>query len=570
MYASELSLKTPAMSKNEVTSLFDNNIRRTLFSDLNGRFQNLSNLSTVTNTLTPTINSEMNNSLDTSNPWQFRPKAGCSYLKPLSCEHLHTHIKHQFTNDKKHAYYSICCSTHGQIGRSRLRIGRGGRLLYDRRLPKESNELSSETKSHLAEKRILWRMPAKPDLTDDYKLHNHLTINNHDFDLSRKKFTNKSHTIIRVFNNTLMSLHSETNDSSYSVHKPSISTAGKFCPSFSSTNASVSAEEIDQSFIELDHPYSCTSKRITQALQTLTSTSELPSTPSSTILSPLCLCIDTPPTPPSTDPENDRSKAFTLPPTTSNMYNYPTTPPSVNHPNDTSTDSSNTNLTDSKLSTLLAFGSGQSLSLHSRFKNELLNNKNMRLFPSTSSTTTSENNISLLSSTAYAQLEQQQQIYNTTSSSSNNNNLLLNQMLTTALSNRLATVQPNLTSFSRSVSQTDSSSSHTNFPSIQPTTSTTSHFLLRVPAPGSINNQYNNLATNTPSKSSLFNSTTTNHRNVVIPSTTNETKNVLLPAPFTLFQHKTTNGYNGSISSFVAPTVKLSPIDSSSMITEVT
>ncbi|CAF0744148.1 unnamed protein product [Didymodactylos carnosus] len=496
IYSNDSSPKTPTMTKNEITSLFDSAIRRTLFSDHNGRFQNLANLPALTNALTPTVSNENNNSVDTSNPWQFRPKAGCRYLKSLSTEQLYTRLKYRTTNDKKSSYYNICCSTQGQIGRSRVRIGRGGRLLYDRRLPKESSKSIPETKQHFAEKPILWRMSAKPDLANDYKLHSHLTVNDHDLDLSRKHLTNKSRTIIRVVNDTLTSLYSETNDSTYSVIDPSISTTEIFYPSLSS-NESLLDEERKKSFIELDHPYSCTSKRVIQALKTLSSTSASSSThfSSTTTLSPLALSIDTPPTPPPTDHESDRSKSFILPPVTPNTYSYPTTPPTLNRSNDTPTDSSNTNITNSKLSTLLAFGSNPSLSSHSGFK-----------------------------------------------------------------------VQPNLTSSACSISQADSSLSHTISPSI----TTSSHFLLRVPAPGLINNQYNNPTTNTSSsKSSLFNSTA-NHRNVVIPSAVNETKNVLLPTPFTLFQHKTTNGYNGSITSFVAPSVKLSPIDSSSMITEVT
>jgi len=63
---------------------------------------------------------------ESMDPWQFRPKHGCRYLRPIDDEQqqqqrVPTH-RSSFST-----FYSLTCSERGQLGKRRIRIGRGGR-----------------------------------------------------------------------------------------------------------------------------------------------------------------------------------------------------------------------------------------------------------------------------------------------------------------------------------------------------------------------------------------------------------------------------------------------------------
>lgn len=129
---------------------------------------------------------------------------------------------------------------------------------------------------------VLWRLSSRPALKESYRLHSHLTVNDHTRSLSHHyqlKSTGKSSVYL--------------NDSFYRVNNPaSLHTGGKYPPSSSS--------------VELDHPYSCSSRRVNQALRTLAE--PLPPSPSSSpppisstnsITAPQqMMLLSTPPTPP--------------------------------------------------------------------------------------------------------------------------------------------------------------------------------------------------------------------------------------------------------------------------------
>ena len=134
---------------------------------------------------------------------------------------------------------------------------------------------------------ILWRLSARPALKESYRLHSHLTVRDHTMSLAHH-YQSKS--------SSLSSLYLD--DPFYHVNNSpsssSLNTGGKHPPSSS---------------IELDHPYSCSSRRVNQALRTLTEPQ--PPSPSSSPSPPLPLSsthpmsnpqqmilMSTPPTPP--------------------------------------------------------------------------------------------------------------------------------------------------------------------------------------------------------------------------------------------------------------------------------
>ncbi|CAF3404982.1 unnamed protein product [Rotaria sp. Silwood1] len=221
-------------------------------------------------------------------PWQFRPKSGCRYLRPID-QDQQQHVQSQRSSFS--SFYSLACSERGHLGKRRVRIGRGGRLLYDRHIEQENNDcmneihsFSSTTKSHFTDKPILWYVSSQSSLTESYHLHSHLTVHDHTTSLAHHYQTKSSSS------STSSSIH--LNDSFYHVNNsnPSLSynIHGKHRPSIS---------------IELDHPYSCSSRRVNQALRTLVEP-QLPSpSPSPPPMTPIytpqqMMLISTPPTPP--------------------------------------------------------------------------------------------------------------------------------------------------------------------------------------------------------------------------------------------------------------------------------
>lgn len=59
-----------------------------------------------------------------NDPWQFRPKAGCRYLRPIDQDQQQRIPSQRSTFS---SYYYVACSDRGLLGRRRIRIGRGGR-----------------------------------------------------------------------------------------------------------------------------------------------------------------------------------------------------------------------------------------------------------------------------------------------------------------------------------------------------------------------------------------------------------------------------------------------------------
>ncbi|CAF0922089.1 unnamed protein product [Rotaria sordida] len=228
-------------------------------------------------------------------PWQFRPKIGCRYLRPID-QDQQQHVQSQRSSFS--SFYSLACSERGHLGKRRVRIGRGGRLLYDRHIEQENNNSMNEihnfsltSKSHFTDKPILWYVSSQPSLTDSYHLHSHLTVHDHTTSLAHH-YQSKSST-------SSSSIH--LNDSFYHVNNsnPSLSLNinGKHRPSIS---------------IELDHPYSCSSRYVNQALRTLVEPqlpSPSPSPPPITSISTSqqMMVISTPPTPPPLPPLSSSS-----------------------------------------------------------------------------------------------------------------------------------------------------------------------------------------------------------------------------------------------------------------------
>lgn len=136
---------------------------------------------------------------------------------------------------------------------------------------------------------ILWRLSSRPNLKDSYRLHSHLTVEDHTRSLAHH-YQSKSSSNTIYFDDA--SYHVNT------IHEsPAVShTGGKYRPSVFSS-------------VELDHSYSCSSRRVNHALRTLAEPQ--PPSPSSSPSPPLPLSstnavsipqqmilISTPPTPP--------------------------------------------------------------------------------------------------------------------------------------------------------------------------------------------------------------------------------------------------------------------------------
>ncbi|CAF1319473.1 unnamed protein product [Rotaria sordida] len=242
-------------------------------------------------------NENINNSFDgigtsiddeeSMDPWQFRPKAGCRYLRPIDQDQQQHMLPRRSTFS---SYYYVACSERGHIGKRRMRLGRGGRLLYDRHIEQENKDLTDETflSSHITDKYVfnqkpvLWRLSSRPLLKESYRLHSYLTVNDHTMSLAHHYQSNSSKNSSIYLNNS----YSDINNTL------SLNTTGKDVPLLSSS-------------IELDHPYSCSSRRIHQALSTLTepqppSPSSPPPLSSSNSISTSqqMMLISTPPTPP--------------------------------------------------------------------------------------------------------------------------------------------------------------------------------------------------------------------------------------------------------------------------------
>ncbi len=134
---------------------------------------------------------------------------------------------------------------------------------------------------------MLWHLSSRPSLSESYYLHSHLTVHDHTTSLAHHYLSKSSSLNSLDFNDPFY--HVNNSNSSLTLN-----TGGKHRPSAS---------------IELDHPYSCSSRRVNQALYTLVepqppspSTSPLPppSLPSTTPISTpqQIMLISTPPTPP--------------------------------------------------------------------------------------------------------------------------------------------------------------------------------------------------------------------------------------------------------------------------------
>jgi hypothetical protein len=130
---------------------------------------------------------------------------------------------------------------------------------------------------------VLWRLSSQPSLKESYRLHSHLTVKDHTMSLAHH-YQSKSSSNSSIY----------LNDSLYHVNNClSLNTGGKHRP-------------LSSSSIELDHPYSCSSRRVSQALRTLAepqppspSSPPPPLSSSNTISTPQqMMLISTPPTPP--------------------------------------------------------------------------------------------------------------------------------------------------------------------------------------------------------------------------------------------------------------------------------
>ena len=155
---------------------------------------------------------------------------------------------------------------------------------------------------------MLWRLSSRPLLKESYRLHSHLTVKDHTMSLAHH-YQSKS--------SANSSIH--FNDSIYHVNNSlSLNTSGKYPP-------------LSSSSIELDHPYSCSSRRVSQALRTLAepqppSPSSPPPLSSSNSISTSqqMMLIATPPTPPPSSTINnnemDISQQETIRTTTTILY----------------------------------------------------------------------------------------------------------------------------------------------------------------------------------------------------------------------------------------------------------
>ena len=131
---------------------------------------------------------------------------------------------------------------------------------------------------------IVWRLSSRPALKESYRFHSHLTVQDHTMSLAHH-YQSKSSSLNSLYLNDpfyyVNNSHLSSSSSSSCLH-----TGGKHPPSSS---------------IELDHPYSCSSRRVNQALRTLAEPQ--PPSPSSSPSPPLPLSsthpMSTPPTPPS-------------------------------------------------------------------------------------------------------------------------------------------------------------------------------------------------------------------------------------------------------------------------------
>ncbi|CAF0924708.1 unnamed protein product [Adineta ricciae] len=220
---------------------------------------------------------------ETSDPWQFRPKAGCRYLRPIDQD------KQQRAQTQRSAFssfYYVACSERGHLGKRRVRLGRGGRLLFDRHIEQENKDLTDDSflSSHIAKKPVLWRLSSRPLLKDSYPSQSYLTVKDHTMSLAHHYHSKPSVDSSIRFNN-----------STYDVNNClSLNTGGKHPPSSSLSSS-----------VELDHPYSCSSRRVSQALRTLVepqppSPSSPPPLSSSNSISTTqqMMLMSTPPTPP--------------------------------------------------------------------------------------------------------------------------------------------------------------------------------------------------------------------------------------------------------------------------------
>ncbi|UJR28328.1 hypothetical protein I4U23_009570 [Adineta vaga] len=220
---------------------------------------------------------------ESNDPWQFRPKVGCRYLRPIDQDQQQ---RVQPQRSAFSSFYYVACSERGHLGKRRVRLGRGGRLLYDRHIEQENKDLIDETflSSHITNKPVLWRLSSRPTLKDSYRLHSYLTVKDHTMSLAHHYHSKSS---------VNSSIH--FNDSLYDVNNSlSLNTGGKQPPSLSLSSS-----------IELDHPYSCSSRRVSQALRTLAepqppSPSSPPPLSSSNSISTTqqMMLMSTPPTPP--------------------------------------------------------------------------------------------------------------------------------------------------------------------------------------------------------------------------------------------------------------------------------
>ena len=154
--------------------------------------------------------------------------------------------------------------------------------------------LSIENVDFYSLRPIVWRLSSRPALKESYRLHSHLTVQDHTRSLARD-FHSKS---------SLNSIYLD--DTCYHVNKypdsASLHTGGKYRPS--------------STCIELDHSYSCSSRHVNQALCTLAEPQ--PPSPSSSPSPPLSLSsnnvvsipqqmilMSTPPTPPPSSTNNN-------------------------------------------------------------------------------------------------------------------------------------------------------------------------------------------------------------------------------------------------------------------------
>ena len=147
---------------------------------------------------------------------------------------------------------------------------------------------------------MLWRLSSRPSLKESYRLHSHLTVNDHTNSLAhhcQSKSSGRSAVYL--------------NDSFYRVNNSlAHHTGGKYPPSSSLSSS-----------VELDHPYSCSSRRVSQALRTLAE--PLPPSPSSSpppvsstnsITAPQqMMLLSTPPTPPPSSTANNNEMDINQP-----------------------------------------------------------------------------------------------------------------------------------------------------------------------------------------------------------------------------------------------------------------